>query len=79
MRNIQEFEEEWKNAASEEGVTDFYVSMSGSWSEQHKKDFHYFNHHRFVNYEIIDQEKVKLIGDDGQTFVVFVAYISSII
>ena len=37
MRNIQEFEEEWKDAASEEGVTDFYVSMSGSWSEQHKK------------------------------------------
>ena len=80
MKNIQEFEAEWKKAIEKnDSNTDFYVSMAGSWSEEHRKDIRYFDRHCFANYEIVDSDKVKLIGDNGETFIVPVCYILEII
>ena len=80
MNNIQEFEVKWKEAIEKNGSdTDFYVSMAVAWIEEHAKDIRYFDRHCFVNYEIVDSEKVKLIGDNGETFVVPVCYIVNII
>jgi hypothetical protein len=77
MRDIKEFENEWKETY--EGYNRVRVSMNGSWAERHKTDFYYLNSHDIVGYEIVDEKTVKLIGTYGISLVVCVYDISSLL
>ena len=64
----EEFGDEWDEAI--DGYDDVSVDMTGSWEEDHEKGFHYMVTHRFVKYEFVGDDNVKLISDDGSSITV---------
>ena len=76
MRDIKEFENEWKEMY--EGYDCVRVCMKGMWDEDHKADSHFFGRD-MVRYEVIGDSRIRLIRDDGKSLDVSVYDISSLL